>query len=746
LKETRRTWVVRSLVLAAIAACIAFLPGTATRATAEDIACPWMDTSLTPDQRASALLAASTLDQKLRWLDEQAANNPTQLTFSGVTYASPQVPCTPIIQYTDGPWGVNTAGATAFPVPVAQTASWDPALSYAKGKAQGYEAFNLHRNVVLAPGLGIARHPFNGRNSEYMGEDPVLAGTLASSWIDGLLTGNPTQPVEPVLKHYVGNDQELNRQTSSSNVDDRTLHELYELPFGIAAGARTDVGIMCSYNQVNGVYTCENPDALKRDLKQEFGFEGWVVTDFGAQHSTVASLNATLDQELNRPRFYTPTALKGALAAGQITEAQINDAAFRVVRAHIAAGLFDNPLPGTPATDVSTPEDQAVARQMAEEGTVLLKNQDKVLPLQGHGLKIAVIGPTATATPTATNGVSAQTVCSASGFGGRGPAVPCAGSVVAPLDAITARAAEDGDTVTFDNGSDLQSAAATAKAADVAIVLGYYTEGEGSDRTNINLDNNGDALISAVAGANENTIAIVETGSAVLMPWLDQVKGVFEAWYPGVQQGNAFAGLLFGDVNPSGKLPVSFPRSVADLPTSQNPASQYPGTVVNGIRQYNYSEALEVGYRWYEAQHIQPLFPFGFGLSYTTFDYDHLQVTPTVVQDSKPIRVRFRLTNTGSVAGTEVAQVYLTLPAAANEPSKRLAGYTRVSLQPGQSQNVEVTIDPTSVTHPLSYWDSGARAWTIADGTYTVSVGGSSASVQTDTIRVHPSGSDNGGK
>jgi beta-glucosidase len=736
-----RRWLPRLVVLVAAVAAVAAVP-RAPKAHADGVACPWMDTSLSPDQRAQALLSASTWGQKIRWLTEPAANNPatTHIGGFGISADYPaQVPCTPTIQYTDGPWGVSgTTGVTAFPVPIAQTASWDLQLSWEKGQAQGDEAFRKHRNVLLGPGLNIARHPYNGRNSEYMGEDPYLAGKMSTPWIQALQTANPDEPVEASVKHFLGNDQELSRQTSNDVMDERTLHEIYGLPFAIAITDAHPYSVMCAFNQINGSYACENSAVLRDYLKGELAFDGWVVDDFFGDHSTVPSLHAGLDQELVGPRFYSPTNLANALALDPGLQLFIDDAAFRVVRAHIAAGLFDHPLPATPEANVSTDAHRAVAEKMAEEGTVLLKNQDAILPLSGTTKTIAVIGPTASATPT--NGVSATTTCTASA----GRVVDCS-NVAAPLDAITARAAQSGATVTYDNGSNLAAAAATAKAADIAIVFGYYTEGEGSDRTNINLDNNGDALVSAVAAANKNTVVILETGSAVLMPWIDQVKGVFEAWYPGVEQGPALAALLFGDINPSGKLPISFPKSTADLPIQS--AAQYPGVVVNGIRQYNYSEGLKVGYRWYDSQGIQPLFPFGHGLSYTSFAYDHLQVTPTVVQDTKPIRVRFRLTNTGSRSGTEVAQIYLTLPASAGEPSKRLTGWSRVTLQAGESQTVEVVVDPTSSDHPLSYWNTSAHAWATPDGSYTVAVGGSEQSIaQTDTIRIHPTGSRNNGK
>lgn len=754
------SWALREITAVVLPALFgAMLPATPTAVQAQEPECPWMDTSLSDDERAQLLLDASTLEQKFRWLVEQPANEPTRTEWpDGVVYPV-QVPCTPLIQYTDGPPGIRDAtGVTAFPVPIAVASTWDPSLSYAKGQAMADEAWNKRRNVILAPGLASGRTPLSGRNSEYMGEDPLLGGILAGTEIRGIQEGNPGAPVVAVLKHYVGNEQELDRGQSSSNVDERTLHEIYNLPFEIAIKEGDPGGIMCAYNQVNGVYSCENPTILNDYLKNEIGFDGFVVSDFRGVHSTAPSLVGGLDQELNRPIFFTPDLLNAALAAGEITEAQIDEAAFRVVRAHIAAGLFDYLLPPEAAENVSTPENQAVALKIAEEGTVLLKNQDGILPLgergrpdkgkdrdkhnsgRGHGsdreMTIAVIGPTASNTPT--DGVSASTVCSAvfpfppPG----GPFVDCP-SPVAPLDVITARAAQDGSTVTFDNGSDLASAAATAAEADIAIVFGYYTMGEFNDRPNLSLDNNGDALILAVAAANPNTIVVLETGSAVLMPWLEDVKAVLQAWYPGVQQGTAIAKLLWGDVNPSGKLPMTFPKSEADTPTAGSEA-QYPGIVDDdGIRQVDYTEGLFVGYRWYDNEGIEPLFPFGYGLSYTTFEYSHLQVTPRKVQADKEIRVHFRVANTGSVAGTEIAQVYLSLPAGLGEPPKRLVGWARVTLEPGKHENVKVRIDPTSSAHPLSYWDTSADSWTTAAGDYTFYVGSSSRDLPlSDTVKV----------
>jgi beta-glucosidase len=706
-------------------------PGRAAAAPPANSACPWMNPHQSADVRARELLAAMTPEQKMRWLDEQAANNPAQTTFGGVTYP-PQVPCTPLIAYADGPWEVTgvTGITTGFPVPIAETATWDTQLSWRKGQAMGEEAFAEDRNGLLAPGINLARTSFGGRNAEFMGEDPLLAGTMAAQDILGIQKGNPAEPVEAVLKHWVANDQELDRQLSSSNVDDRTLHELDGLAFEVAITRSNPAGVMCSYNQINGIYACENPNTLTKYLKDELGYQGFVVSDFGAVRSTAPSLTAGLDQELNRPVFYSPTNLEAALSAGTITEAQIDAAAFRVAHAAIAEGLFDHPMPAAPAANASTRTHLALARTIAEDGTVLLKNSG-TLPLTSKHQTIAVVGPTASA--TATNGVSAATVCTSSGE----PSRACSNNpgFVAPLDAITTRAQQNGDSVTFDDGSDLASAAAAARSADVAVVFGYYTEGEGADRPNINLDNGGDALISSVAAANPNTVVVLETGSAVLMPWLGQVKSVLEAVYPGVQQGPSLAALLFGDVDPSGHLPVTFPQSTSDLPTAGSPA-QYPGVFADGstvrapgdrtsIRQVDYTEGLNLGHRWYDSHGIQPLFPFGYGLSYTTFSVDQLRATAACRWDLDGLRVRFRVKNTGNRDGAQVEQVYLTLPASSGEPPKRLVGWSRVTLAPRQSRDVEVDIDSGSPDHPLSIWDAASQRWVTPHGTFVVSLGSS---------------------
>lgn len=719
---------IAALTVAAMTALGGVAP---TAAMADEADVPWLDTGRTTAERTELLLEASSLHQKYRWLNEQAANSPQQTEFGDVTYPA-QVEGTPTVVYTDGPDGVRfTSGVTAFPAPIALAASWNLDLTEAKSAAQGAEAFDKGKNGVLGPGLASGRTPLSGRTPEYFGEDPLLTGRLAAHAVSGL-QGVDGKPVMADIKHYVGNEQELDRQTSSSNIDERTLRQAYDLPVEIAVAESDPASVMCSYNQINGVYGCENP-ILNTNLKGLMGFAGYVVSDFGAVHSTAAALNSGLDQELNAPKHFTPELLDKALAAGDITEQRVDEAAGRVISAYIEHGLFDTPLPETPVEDASTTEHTSIALEAAQQGSVLLKN-DGLLPLDiDAGAEIAIIGATASSTPT--EGVSASTICSMAWNDGN--TLECE-DLVSPEDAIRERAAEIGATVTFDAGTDPASAADVAASADIAIVFGYQKMGEFSDVADLSLQGGGDALIDAVSSANPRTAAVLNTGSAVEMPWIDQTSAVLESWYPGEQMGPALVSLLWGDVSPSGKLPMTFPVSLADTPTAGNDA-QYPGVFANGsterandeeIRQIDYAEGLEIGYKWYDERDIDPLFEFGHGLSYTTFSYSDLQVETSSDDDRSAATVSFTVENTGDVRGTEIPQVYLTLPEATNEPGKRLVGFDRIELEPGASERVELVVDSTASNRPFSTWDVEADAWSMSEGDYVVAVGASSRTLE----------------
>ncbi|XBH20916.1 glycoside hydrolase family 3 C-terminal domain-containing protein [Jonesiaceae bacterium BS-20] len=705
--------------------------GTADEGTSqalEEEVCAWADTSKSAEERATLLLDASSQHQKYRWMNEQAANTPTQTTFSGVVYPE-QLPCTPLVIYANGAEGVHsTPGTTAWPAPIAVAATWNLELGELKGAMHASETFDSRKAVVLGPGLASGRTPLSGRTSEYFGEDALLGGLMAAANVRGLENGNPDKPVVANLKHYIANEQEIDRQKSSSNMSERVFRQVYDLPYEIAIAESDPGSVMCSYNQINGVYTCEDP-ILNTSLRDKMGFDGYVMSDFGSVHSTAESLAAGMDQELNRPIWYTPEKLDAALAAGQITQVQIDTAAFNVVKTYIEKGLFDNPVPDVAVSNVSTDQHKAVALKLAEQSAVLLKNED-VLPLTNAIKSVAVIGQTASVEET--DGVSAKSVCSAS-FRGRG-VLDCS-SVIDPLTAITNQVENAGGRVFYDSGSDPRSAAIAAATADVAIVFGHITMGEFDDIADINLDGNGDELVQAVADAAGMTVVVVNSGTAVEMPWIDSADAVITGWYAGEQQGPALANLLFGKTNFSGKLPMTFPKSIADTPT--NTPEQYPGVFSDGstvrtnpdeIRQVNYSEGLEVGYRWYQNQEIEPLFEFGHGLSYTTFDYSDVQLSKAAFGIGERVQttVSVKVTNTGTVRGTEIPQVYLEFPQDADEPGKRLVGFGRIELAPGESKVVSVPLDSSSVAQPFSIWDETDSDWKITPGAYYVHVGSSS--------------------
>ena len=643
-----------------------------------------------------------TLPKTMMWLNEK---NAYAFPADYPQFCLPN----PDLKYTNGSTGVegNGSGVTAYPAPITLAAAWDPQLAYVKGQQQAAEAFGKGTNVILGPDVNIARLPNGGRDYESFGEDPYLDGQIAAAEVQGIQSA-PGTPVVAVVKHFDANNAEGNninaRSTMDSVVNDRTLHEIYQPPFAAAVTQGHAGGVMCAINQVNGQYACQNPTIETTDLRGQMGFKGFVVSDIFSVHSTVPALGAGTDQELFFPNQYSVPNLTAALNAGQITAAQIHTAAFRYLSTMFRLGIFDTQLPATPAAVVSTPGHVSTALRMAEEGSVLLKDQGNILPLSGSGKTIAVIGP------TAAKDVSAMNAC-AGGVGG--PSIDCS-ALVDPLTALEARAAQAGDTVVYDNGADPATAAAVAAKADYAIVFGYYAESEGNDHVGLNLDNKGDALISSVAAANPDTAVVLNTGSPVLMPWLSSVKAVLENWYGGQQMGPALAALLFGDANPSGKLPYTFPTSLSSTPTAST--AQYPGIVdSNGIYQMSYSEGLKVGYRWYTAQGVTPLFPFGYGLSYTSFQERLLGVEP----DGGGATVTVAVRNTGARAGAQVGEVYVKDPAASDEPSQQLKGFQRVTVPAGGTTVVRIHLN----SRAFAVWDTPSQQWQVRSGTYQVMLG-----------------------
>lgn len=676
----------------------------ATRATP----CPWMNSALTPQQRTTMLMSAMTLHDKLALftgVDPHAALGVADgPLYVGYVPGNPEL-CIPPLTLNDGPAGVadTQVDTTSFPAPIAQAATWDRRLQRKLGAALGLEAWEKGVNILLAPDVNIARVPENGRNFEAFGEDPFLSGQTGAAEIQGI----QQNPVIATVKHFAVNSQETNRYYVSSNVDERTLHEIYLPPFADAISHGAVGAVMCAYGILNAVIDCQNAELLTQVLRTELGFHGLVMSDWGSTWTTALSANSGLDLEMPGPRFFGAP-LAAAVAAGEVSTKTIDTMARDILTPMFRIGLFDKPAPALSKvafTNVSTPANQHVATQVAEQGTVLLKNDAGTLPLSlGPGDTLAVIGAPA-------SGDIRPYIA------GGGSSIVTTTQAVTPLDALTKRASRLGAAIVSADGSDPTAAAALAAKATVAVVFAYDQEQEGADRTTLALQPGQDQLIEQVAAANPHTVVVLDTGGPVLMPWLAQVPAVVEAWYPGQADGTAITAVLFGDVNPSGRLPQTFPVSDAQVPASS--PDQWPGS--NGAQDASFSEGIDVGYRWYDANKVAPLFPFGFGLSYTTFAYSHLRIA----RIGKHATVSFTVTNTGSRKGADVPQLYVDDPRAAHEPPKQLAGYSKVFLRPGRSVRVTLKAAPRS----FSYWDTTTHGWRATPGLYRILVGESSRDI-----------------
>ena len=699
---------------------------------------PWSDKTLSPDRRADLVMEKMTLDEKIQMLHGLGWGGMMTPAVSGDAVRSiggagfiPGIARLgiPDLQMQDAAVGAARGGArsryaTALPSGVAEASSWDPKLAYDYGALIATELRNHGYNMSLGGGVNLTREPRNGRTFEYKGEDPILAGILVGQE----MKGEQDQHLIGDIKHYALNDQEAARSFANSILDERSMRESDLLAFQIGLRDSGVGAVMCSYNLVNGVYACENDFTLHDVLRGDWGFKGFVLSDWGGTHSTEHAAKAGLDMEMPGDRYFGAP-LKKAVEQGKVPKSQVDEMVHRILRTEFATGIVDDP-PHAQVVDVL--HGFEVAQRTEEKGAVLLKNEHGRLPLQESAVhSIAVIGGHAD-------------VAVLSG-GGSGQVDPAGGNAVpsnavgdpqawmhewvyhpsSPLKAI--RALAPGANVVWDPGTDANAAAAAAKSADVAVVFVVQHESEGEDLPNLSLPNGQDALIDAVASANPNTIVVLETGGAVTMPWIDKVSGVLAAWYPGIRGGEAIANILFGKVNPSGKLPITFPVSEADLPhpvEAKQPASEpteipgFPGRKMNQAKfDVNYDEGLKVGYKWYDAENKQPLFPFGFGLSYTKFAYSDLKVEP-----GDQMHVSFTVRNTGAMTGAEIAQVYVSLPASAGEPPKRLVAFKKVDLKAGESKQVDLSVEPLY----LSIYDMGKKGWQRVQGSYQVWAGGSS--------------------
>ena len=698
---------------------------------------PWMNTSLSSDERASMVLKEMTLDEKITLLHGTGMAGLSPLSpaiaqsngGAGYVVGIPRLGI-PGIQMSDAAYGVRMSGengrySTALPSCIAGAATWDLEGGFEYGALIGRELRAQGYNMGLGGGVNLTREPRDGRTFEYMGEDPVLAGKMVAS----VIKGEQAQHVLGDIKHYALNDQESGRNAVNVNIDERSMRESDLLAFEIGVEESDPAGVMCSYNRVNGDYACENKYLLTDVLKKDWKFNNFVLSDWGGTHSAAKASAAGLDHEEPGWIFYGDE-LKKLVEAGTVPQSELDDHVHRILRAMFATGVVDDP-PIKSVVDVVGGFE--VAKKLSEQSIVLLKNDGGQLPLDASKIRsIAIIGPHADV-GMISGGGSAQV----DPPGGNAIMPPGQGQTrwlqpmwfpTSPLRSVRAKA--PGAKVEFDSGSDPASAAALAKNSDVAIVFAYQWESEDMDLPTLSLPEKQDDLIAQVAAANPHTVVVLETGGPVTMPWAGQVSGILEAWYAGSKGSDAVANVLFGAVNPSAKLPVTFPKSDADLPHPtivKPPKESMPNwmkpdvwkQIAAGLPpfQIKYDEGVKVGYKWYDAEKKPVLFPFGYGLSYTTYSYSNLRVTT-----GKAPRITFTLTNTGSRAGSEISEVYASLPTSASEPPKRLVGWSKVALAPGESK--EVTVDVK--LKYLSIWDVKQHVWQLIPGDYGFMVGGSS--------------------
>lgn len=765
-------------------------PGTASLPAVGDASAAWRDSSKPIDERARDLLARLTLEEKI------------SLVHADTTFSTPGLPRfgIPKMWTSDGPQGVrqeiNTFGwnpappqdrtddfATALPANVGLAATFDTELGRAFGNVIGEEALARKKHILLCPGMNIMRTPLNGRNAEYLGEDPFLAGKMAVGFIQALQANG----VAACAKHYALNNQETNRNTINARVDERTMREIYLPAFKASVVEGGVWTVMTGYNRVNGQYCAENEFLLQRVLKGEWGFKGLVMSDWGGTHSTVASALNGLDLEMGtnvgggrggpdpHDRDYFGTPLLEAVKKGDVPTEVLDQMALRNLRVMAFTGLLDGSRPRLEKPGQMAPEHIAVARRVAEEGCVLLKNDNNVLPLDPARIKsIAVIGANAQAKFA---------------YDGNSAAIKTAYEVT-PLEGLQKRAG-DAIKVTFAQGysrvtgrgrgrgapppgtatapgtAALDEAVQAARAADVAIVIAGLYRGqdqEGADRPNMNLPAGQAELIQAVAAANPRTVVVLNGGSpSVVEPWIQSTPGLLMYWYGGTEGGNALARVLFGDVNPGGRLPCTWPKQLADSPAhAANDPQSFPGTGRGGGRgavvggagaetaprrggltpetgpQQTYAEGVFVGYRWFDAKNTEPQFPFGYGLSYTTFGFADLKILQLggsngagPPSSSPRISASITVTNTGPRDGSTVLQLYVgqnnpKVP----RPPRELKGFQKVYLKGGESKTVTIPLDPSS----FAYYDVGRNAWVVDAGEYTLYAGDSSRQLPLKTV------------
>lgn len=692
--------------------------------------------------RAATLVEAMTLAEKLSMVTtyfpmiSPRAAELGMIPSSGYNPGIPRL-AIPALRITDASLGVANAlnartddTATALPAALAAGASFDPDLAEEAGAMIAREARAKTFNVLLAGGINLTRDPWSGRNFEYIGEDPLLSGRIGGAAVRGVQSEN----VASTLKHFVLNSQETGRMVLNARMHPVDLAESDLLAFEIALETGRPASVMTAYNLINGSYASENAPLIER-LKETWKFPGWTMSDWGGVHSTEEAANAGLDQEsgieldvhLNGAVFFSER-LETAVLEGRVAEARLDDMVMRILVGMDVAGLLDNPVPDAPQP-VDAVANGAIAQRVAEAGIVLLRNETGALPLRSDLTRIAVIGGNADL-GVPSGGGSSQVrsiggapieVSLSSGDG----AWFCRKTYHAssPLEAI--RAATPRTEVLFNDGHDLDAAAAAAAAADVAIVFATQWQTEAVDVQSLALPDQQDELIRRVASANKQTVVVLETGGPVLMPWLGDVAAVLSAWYAGQRGGQAIARILFGEVSPSGRLPITFPAREQQAPRPQpagldllraRDAAREAGDETARIAPFDvdYGEGANSGYRWYDIQGETPLFAFGHGLSYTRFTYSDVEI-----RGGARAGILLTVSNAGERQGVDVPQIYVRTSDRAGRPTWRLAGFARVALDPGESRRVDIDLEPRTYAR----WDEMAGQWTLATQVLEIALG-----------------------
>lgn len=665
---------------------------------------PFRDESLELEVRVNDLLERLTLEEKFKLCSGRLMWHTKPIRRLGIKSFT----------MYDGPHGVRpgTTGeikSTYFPSAICRASSWDPELSFAFGKAVAEEVREVGAHMLLGPGINIQRTPMNGRTFEYQTEDPYLNKILAVATVKGI----QSQKIASCVKHFICNNQETDRFTSNSIVSERALQEIYLPAFKATVQEADAWSFMSCYNKVNGIYGSEHYNLIRERLMGKWGFRGFTVSDWNgtAYATTEGCVNAGQSLEMPTSKILSKKKLKAAFEEGLFSEENLNDNIRRLLRVMFLVGMFDNESK-LPNGSRNTSEHQSLSRKIAENGIVLLKNQDNLLPLDISKLrKIAVIGPNANF--KLIGGVKPG---NSEILGGGGSSVNYPPYEITPIEGLKQKCG-DKIQITEDPSN-----------ADVVIIFAglnhdHGMDAEGEDKQNFELPKEQIELINKTVKQNPKTIVVLISGSPIdMVDWVDNVPSIVEAWYAGMESGTAIANVLFGDVNPSGKLPLTFPRKLSDSPAHKSKRN-YPGVE----KQVYYDEGIYVGYRHFDKEQIEPLFPFGYGLSYTTFEYENLRLEREQFSKNDTVKVSVEITNTGNRLGKEIVQLYIQeVDCSVDRPPKELKQFTKVELKPDERKKVVLDLKISD----FSFYDDSSHSWIAEPGIFNILIGSSSRNIR----------------